>query len=453
MKFREITYTNKYTHYFLAFICLEIFLLIFFPTNRTEVDDGFWYAQGIRDEDYLDLFNPRFFLFLPLVKLLYDGVQLLSFNIDAYYFMCGLTMVFSGLTIVLLYDTLVAQLDLGKRTSLFICLFLLISYEYWRYSYVAEVYVISLFFIIWAFGLFVKLKKDKSIKNIILLSLLCSFTVLLYKPNFIPLFIAFPLIYLYLKKIKQLIIFYITGAFSIIFSFAIVYSLAIEDISFLEYLFGGTNVPVGDAYMSVFVIASNIISVLWLFSFQSAVGFIKNHFPHKVIEEELFLALQIDGAGSIFIICLVVMSAILILLIINAIKRKIYLTAYQKKTMVSVIAWFLIYAAFLMIMDPSSNEPWLMIQAPLIIIISVIIIKPLGKRKLWLAYLALFMLFINNSFGGLWLLKNPKYDYNLAKVEWLRQHSTERDIILSYGPVSLIRHLRYVTNTQVINIE
>jgi hypothetical protein len=428
-------------------------LLVFFPNNRTEVDDGFWYAEGVRDGAYLDLFNPRFFLFLPVMKLFYDTLLLMHIHVDAYLMMCTVSMIFSGLTIVLLYDILAAQLDIGKKTALVASIAVLISYEYWRYSYEAEVYIISIFLILLAFRWFMITKKQEGYLHAIMLAMLCAFTTLLYKPNFIPLFVAFPLIFLYFGKIKELVAFYITGAVIIIGSFALVYSYLPDEPSFLSYLFGGTNSPTGKPYMSIFVIASNIISVLWLFSTDSAVSFIVKEFPHKVIQEEIYLARQIDGYEFILWICLGLMLLILSVMIVRALIGKLTLSSYQKKAVATVVIWLIIYGSFLMIMDPSSNEPWLMVQVPILILISVLFVKPLKATRLWLVYSLLFILFINNSVGGMWLLRSSSYDYNKLKIAWLIENTGSDDIILSYGPISFIRYLRYKTKATVIDIE
>lgn len=448
-----LKFSNKYTYYLLAFICLEVFLFVFFPSNRTEVDDGYWYAQGVRDEDYLNLFNPRFLLFLPLMKLVYDFIHFLNINVDAYYLMCSVSMLFSGLSIVLLYDTLAAHLDLGKKTSFLASLAVLISYEFWRYSYEAEVYIISIFFILVAFRWFMATKKEQGFLHVVLLAVLCAFTTLLYKPNFIPLFIVFPLIFLYFGKSSHLIFFYIIGALVIVGSFSIVHSYLPTEVSFIDYLFGGTNQPVGQAYMSIFVIASNIVSVLWIFSADGAVNFIRDKFPHKVIEEEIYLAQQINGIEIVMWLCLASLFILLSILIVRAIIIKLILTPYQEKAVGIVVIWLAIYGAFLIFMDPSSNEPWLMVQIPIIILVSVLLVKPLKNSQLWLVYFLLFLLFINNSIGGIWLLKDSSNDYNKCKVQWLVENTDDNDIILSYGPISFIRYLRYTTSATIIDIE
>lgn len=387
------------------------------------------------------------------MKVLFEFTRVLHVNVDAYQLICSVSMIFSGLTIILLYDTLASQLDIGKKTSIFASLAVLFSYEYWRYSYEAEVYMISLFLIILAFRFFMVTRQATDYKHIIGLSILCALSTLLYKPNFIPLFIVFPLIYLYFGKIKHLILFYTIGAVAILGCFGLVYAFISYPSSYVHFLFGGTNTPIGQAYMSLFVVASNIISVLWLFSSDQAVAFISDKFPHKIIDEEVFLAKQVDGLEVFFWICLSILITLFIVLIIRALTKKLVLTPYQKKATGIVVIWLVFYSIFLLMLDPSSNEPWLMVQIPIIVLLSILFVKPLKSFKLWLPYTLLFVLFFNNAVGGMWLLKSTKYDYNRVKSEWLRVHAQPKDIIMSYGPISFIRYLRYSTRAEVINIE
>ena len=444
---------NKFIIYLTSFLLLEVFFITFFPANRTEVDDGYWYAAGIRDDAYLQLFNPRFFLFLPLVKLLYQGVTSLGLNIDAYNFMCIVTIVFSGMTLILLYDTLCNYLKFEKKNALPITLFVAVSYEYWRYSVEAEVYVMSMFFILWALRLFLKYKYVRDYRHVICLSILAAFTTLLYKPNFIPLFVVFPLLFLYYRKLIHLITYYGLSAIIIVGGFYLVFMQMDTDTGFLSYLFGGTNQPVGNPAVSALVIASNIMSVLWIFSFQEARAFIIDGFPHKVIEEEIFLAQQVGNFRYLLLLVLAATIALFLWLLINTIVKRKTFSIVRFRILFVLFLWISLYGGFLMIMDPTSNEPWLMLQIPIIILLGAVLIEPLGRKQRWLAYIFIFFIFINNALGGMGLLMDKEYDYYHQKSKWLRENTTEKDYIITYGPISYIRYLSYITPAEVINLE
>ncbi|MBL6448905.1 DUF2723 domain-containing protein [Fulvivirga sp. 29W222] len=436
-----------------SFLLLEVFFIAFFPANRTEVDDGYWYATDIRDSEYLELFNPRFFLFLPIVKLFYNTFSSLGLTLDAYDFMCVISIVFSGMMLILLYDTLCNYLKFQKKTAFAITVFVTISYEYWRYSVEAEVYVMSMFFILLTLRLFLKYKHTRKFGHVFLLSALAAFTTLLYKPNFIPLFVVFPLLFLYYRKIGHLVIYYSLSAIIIVGGFYIVHVQLSPGESFIGYLFGGTNHPIGNPMASTLVIASNIMSVLWVFSFDEATTFIVNGFPHKVIEEEVFLAQQVGELKYFLLLVLVATIVIFCWFVGNAIRKRKNFSVSRFRMLLVLVLWVLLYGGFLMLMDPTSNEPWLMLQVPIIILFGALLIEPLKRNQYWVIYGFLTLVFINNFLGGMNLLKDIHYDYYYQKSKWLISNATEKDYVISYGPVSFIRYMRYHTDAKVINLE
>ncbi|ELR73342.1 hypothetical protein C900_04194 [Fulvivirga imtechensis AK7] len=445
--------TNKLYVYLTAFFLVQIMLIAFYPANRTEVDDGFWYAAGIRDEPYLKLFNPRFFLFLPLFKALYELVSLTGLRIDAYHFMCAVSMIFAGLTLVLLYDILRQYMHFKTKTAFFIVALLAISYQFWRYSVEAEVYVLSMFLIVLILKLCLKLKESASWHHVLLLCILGAFTTLLYKPNFIPLYAVFPAIFLYYKRYKAFIVYYALSAVFIVGSFFIVYLQLPEEGTFLTYLFGGTNHPVGNPAVSVLVITSNILSLMWIFGFEEATTFIIDKFPHKVIQEELFLAQQIGREKYLLLGVLCLLALLFIILVVNAIRRRDVFKMGRFRILAIMALWVLVYGGFLLLMDPTSNEPWLMLQIPILVFFGAILIEPLSKSLQWIAPTFLVLVFINNTVGGMNLLRQLDYDYYYKKSEWLINNATGDDYIISYGPMSFIRYLRYYTDAEILNME
>ena len=445
--------TNKLYVYLTAFFLVQILFIAFYPANRTEVDDGFWYAAGIRDEPYLKLFNPRFFLFLPLFKALYEFVSLTGLRIDAYHFMCTMSMIFAGLTVVLLYDILRQYMHFKVKTAFFIVALLTISYEFWRYSVEAEVYILSMFLIVLILKLCLKLKQNASWSIILLLCILSVFTTLLYKPNFIPLYAVFPAIFLYYKRFKALVVYYAVSAVLIVASFFIVYIQLPMEETFLSYLFGGTNHPVGNPAVSILVIISNILSLMWVFGFNDATTFIIDEFPHKVIQEELYLAQQIGREKYLLLGVMCLLALVFLALVINAIRKRGVYRMGRFRILAIMALWTLVYGGFLLLMDPTSNEPWLMLQIPILVFFGALLIEPLPKNQQWLAPTFLVLVFINNTVGGMNLLRNMEYDYYYQKSRWLINNTTSEDYIISYGPMSFIRYLRYYTDAEVLNME
>lgn len=445
--------TNKFIIYLGAFFLIQTIFIAFYPANRTEVDDGFWYAAGIRDEPYLDLFNPRFFLFLPAFKSLYDVISLTGLRIDPYHLMCAVNMIFAGLTIILLYDILRQFMHFKERTALFIVILLAVSYEFWRYSVEAEVYIVSMFLILMMLRMFLQFKHDASWQSIVAICIAGAFTTLLYKPNFIPLYAVFPAILLYYKRFNAFVIYYAVSAVLIVGAFFVVYTQLETTDSFLAYLFGGTNDPVGNPAVAVLIIASNILSVMWIFSFDEASTFIIEKFPHKVIEEEIYLAQQVGHAKYFLLAVLIALACIIAVFFVNAFRRRKMYRLGRFRILAIIILWIAVYGGFLLIMDPTSNEPWLMLQIPFVVLFGAVLIEPLQNRQWWLAFAFLILVFINNTVGGMNLLRDLNYDYYYQKSRWLIHNTTSDDYIISYGPISFVRYLRYYTDAEVLNME
>lgn len=445
--------TNKYIIYLTAFLFIEMLFIAFYPANRTEVDDGYWYAAGIRDEPYLKLFNPRFFLFLPLYKVLYQLAGLTGIQIDPYHFMCAISMLFAAGTVILLYDLLTRYMHFQVKTAVFVVALLTISYEFWRYAVEAEVYILSIFLILVALKLFLNFKESTSWQMVVSLCCLGAFTTLLYKPNFIPLYAVFPVILIYYKRYTAFVIYYAVSAVLIVGAFFVVYMQLDSQEGFLAYLFGGTNVPVGNPAVAILVIASNVLSVVWIFSFEEATSFIIEKFPHKVIQEEMYLAQQVGSARYILLAGLAILGCLTLILIINAfLRRKVYQLG-RFRILATIILWIAVYGSFLLVMDPTSNEPWLMLQVPFVILIGALLIEPLQQNHWWIAVAFLGLVFLNNTIGGMNLLRDLDYDYNYKKSQWLVNNSTSDDYIISYGPISYIRYLRYYTDAEILNME
>lgn len=443
----------KPAHYLFAFILIEAFLFIFYPQNRTEVDDGYWYAQLVRDEEISNLFNPRFMVFLPLVKILYQASNSLLGHIDAYSFMSSLSIVLSGITIVLLFDVLRKNLNLNFHASLIGSLLLLFSYEYWRYSYEAEVYIISILLILFSFRLHLSSLQNPQLKKTLILAIIGVSAALIYKLNAIPVFIAFPLIYIWKKRIKEAVLLCFTGAALFILSTFLIHHFFLEDHPYLNFLLGGINDPAGSPFLSVFVVASNFISVLWIFANDHVVSIVKNAFPHKIMDEEILIAKQVGLWESILWLLSFILLVLFIALTIKSFKAKRSYNALEKDALLSSLIWLIVYSIVLMVLDPSSNEPWLMVQLPLAILLTLTLKDALNRSGLYIFYTALGILLFINLAGGILLLQNQHYNYNRKKSEWLINNAQAEDTILSYGPISLIRFLRYYSKAEVISIE
>ena len=430
-----------------------LFFIVSFPNNRVEADDAFWYAQIVRDGTIDGFFNPRFMLYLPFCKLLYSTITLIFPAVDAYLFMCVLSMFFSVLVILLVYKISTSLFKFNKNAGIFLGLLVLFSYQYWRYSMEAELYILSLFFLLLALREF--LNYDRSARRLGQIILISALAVLFYKPNFIPIFLCFPLVFVLRRWWKDAVIFYAGTGTLVLLSIVLIYTLAnYIEAPFLYYLTGGVPAPTGNPLMSVFVVASNIVSTLWVYSVAEIVDFVELKLVDKVLVEELYLNNQVTWELMFLYITTFVIAAAVVYLVVASVKHKVRTKSHEiSEPVIILMAWVGAYALFLLVMDPTSNEPWFMVQIPLLWLFVVLVNSAKFLSKTPVSLLLIVVLVVHNYVGGINLLKDVKYDYNTMKSRWLVENASGEDVIISLGPTAFIRYLRYHTEARVINLE
>jgi len=429
-----------------------LFLFLTFPENRSEADDAFWYAALVRDEPVNALYNPRFLLFLPLIKAIYILIPVA----DAYIFMCVVSMLFAAGILVLLRRILLAHTNLDRAVVWWIILLTLLSYEFWRYSFESEVYMIAIFLILLTLDRQLKIYQEGlNGRRLVILILVSSFTVLVYKPAFLAVFIAFPLFFLFRKLYRALVLFYATSGVAIIGVYYLTYLLyTLGPENFISHLLGGVNNPTGSALMAPVVVISNFCATAWIFGVEELKSTVTRVFAHKVMMEELLTASQVNGWSYFLIVLVLLLVTLFLFLVINAI-REIRRSGLEWTGFYWVMTALIdIYGGFLLVMDPSSNEPWLILSIPIAIILGKLLIQPLGRRgSLIIPWTFVLILGVYNYIGGIGLLQNRNVDYNFLKADWLNNHTGSNDLVLSLGPMSFVRYIDYYSKASVYNYE
>jgi hypothetical protein len=434
------------------FIGVLLFLYLTYPENRTEADDAFWYAALVRDANIHSLYNPRFLLFLPLMKILHGLVP----SMEVYDFMCFVSMIFAAGILVLLRITLKEFTDLNRSVIMWTLLLTLVSYEFWRYAFESEVYMLAIFLVLLTFYYHLKIfTYGISPLRLIILIAVSSFTVLVYKPAFLAVFVAFPVFFLIRKYYRQAIVLYGVSGIIVLAGYYLTYLVyTIRPDTFIAHALGGTNDPKGSALMAPIVVVSNFVATAWVFGVGELKSTVARVFSHKVMQEELLTASQVGDWSYVLIVLAVILGILFVVSLLFAV-RHIRKNGLGWSAIYSVLLlMIIIYGGFLLFMDPSSNEPWLMLTIPLAILIAKCIIEPLveqGKYIIPWAFILVFLVY--NYIGGIGLLKDRNYDYNYLKSAWLNRNTESSDIIFSLGPMSFVRYLDYYAAAPAYNFE
>lgn len=439
---------QKLINLFSVFILICIVLLLTNPGNRSESDDGYAYAYLVKTQSWATLFQPRFLLFLPMLKGIYLLLSAVHINIDIHDLMVYFSIACSAITIIIFYFFQNVVLNFNKKSSLWGSLFLLFSYGYWRYSVEAEIYTISNLLCIAVLFVILKTikeqkpKKNNSLAKIIWAGILAALSICVYKPNAIPVIIVFPFIFILYKRWNLFFVYGITAVVLFVAIFLILYKVFAPPTTFTAYLLEGSSRSYGSPLVTVFVVVSNIFSTNFIYGINTITQFIHNHFPANVITEEIFTA-QANGVWNYIAFSTFILAAIIFAIIFIKNFKNIF-SASKTKTGIIFIAWIVCYAAILFYLDPNSPEPWTMIILPMITLLNIIFIIPLfqkGNSKL--AWLFWGLLILHNYIGGYKLISSESTDFSVHETGWLVKNSQPGDLILSLGSRTTLAYIQY----------
>lgn len=426
----------------LIFTALFLFFLISFPGNRSEADDGFHYAYLVKTQGWAHLLQPRYLLFLPLCKVLYNLTRL-----DPYLLMCIVSSLCSAGTLLLCYRLMSRVMQLPRSAALWGCAFLLFSYGYWRYSVEAEVYSISNLFCVAV--LYIILRG----RYVVLAGLLAGLAVLIYKPNAMPLFFVFPFAFLLKRRWASFFIYPAIGGLVVLAGYFLAYRYVTPSGTFLQFLAEGASRSYGSVFVTIFVVLSNVVATGFLYGIDPVEHFIRAKFPANLIVEEVYAA-NANGFGNLLaIITLLLLAVAMIVLLVIALRRLSRRNFRGEQGI--LLGWIIVYAGVLLYLDPNSPEPWTMLMVPLMLLLTAALIAPLfdNLRTSRFAWMVIALLFLHNFIGGYGVIAKEKSDYIAQRTGWLKEHAQKGDLILSLGSRSTLAYIVYYSPATICSPE
>ncbi|WP_416437932.1 hypothetical protein [Phnomibacter sp. MR] len=438
--------------YVAVFFALVCFYLLSFPGNRSENDDGYFYAYAIRSYDYVSILFPRYLLFLPTFKGLLSLVQWFMPSADAYLLMCMVSAIASAISVLLFYFLLKTYFQLSTVLARLCAISFMCSYGYWRYAVEAEVYTVSLLFcLLTVFAACVSMANGFHWKPLMMTALLAAISVLWYKPAGVVVLVAVP-VYFLLQKIAavQIAAWSILVAVIVLCVYAVAFQFNETNISFWQYINSGIEQSPGHVLNALPVVSSNVVSLNFIYAFPPVVQLIEQWFPGKQLVEEVYTAKQ-HASLALLAACTGALFFSLALFVIWQIRRSISLHGFLKNPF---SLWLVMYTIALLIVDPGSPEPWLMIQPALFAVFGIyffpLIVKHTSKQLL---YALVIVLCLHNFVGGYLFIKNPNEDYTRFQSAWLINNATEKDMVISLGSASAVRYLLYYGQAKVFTGE
>lgn len=440
----------------LLLICIWGIYILLMPVNRTENDDGYNYAWQVLHGTDAELFQSRYPLFLPFERLVYSACRFLHLHADAYMTMVWVSSVFAIGALYFFYCLLRRRFMLSMRSSVHLTLLLAFSYGFWRYAVEAELYSISHFLIF--LSLYLLTKPAKPWLSVFLASLTGALAVLLYKPNFIPLFLAFPFYLIFIKNSKALLLYLIAGAAGILSGYALIFlSVQVSQPTYLSYLFSGSDGNAGNPLMAFFVFLSDIASSNFLYGFPWITSLIHSRFPGNMIVEEILTAsfYPVLNKTALVTSLLLAITALILLVRRFGLSQPSPDTQGQRSLLRVMWLWLIVYWMILSFLDPNSPEPWMMLVPPLFFIIGFELVfrleSPERPEASNISFFLIAVLIVHNLVAAVIPNLNKASDYNKNQAEALLSAVSQNDTILCFGSYTEFYYLRYYTHARVIN--
>ncbi|WP_153798951.1 protein O-mannosyl-transferase family [Foetidibacter luteolus] len=448
---------NIYT-YLLSGIAIAVFLLISFPGNRSETDDGYSYAYFIGHYPFADQFRGKFVLFLPFFKFIYNIYSNIIGQPDAYLFMCSVSALCSTVTILLCYRILQKYFQVSKAMAAAFAGLILFSYGFWRYSVEAEVYALANLLNCIVLLLILKATSTAGKTHtgyVILASAVAAFSVLCYKPNFVPVMASYPLIFLLQKKVRWFIIFQAVCIALILVGYyaAYVNSSSFQRLSFTGFINSETVVSGGNPLLAIFIFAENITGLNFIFGIDSVTEIMQKKLASKDLVAEIYTA-KFNGAFNYVAIATFILVTGLALFLLYR-----YIVAKEKTKFTArhalLAVHFVLYMAIVIYFDPNSPEPFVMAVVPFWLLVGSTVGKTFEKKNLVLPlYLFIAALLLHNIAAGYLMYRNKNTDYLVYRSNWLLAHARQGDVILSdWRSGGLAKYMKYHSAAEVFWID
>lgn len=435
--------------------------------NFSETDDVYAFAYRTENFLYSHVSDPRLMLYHMSMRAIYlatNGLLTpLGVEVSGLACMRMFSAICGAITLWLMIKILRKDFKLSTNTAWLGAAFLSVSYGFWRYAAEAEVYIPATMLCLLVFHLMLA-ERFQHLLAMLLIGALSGLIVLFYQPSVIPLFFAFPFLILYRDKLLHVLAYGLTGVFVVIAGYLAGFFLFWTEplsldsfLAFLSQRAGEFMIPsmsiktvIVSILRSGLALSHDFISANWVFAFQPALDFVARVFPGNVIIEEVFLAKQVGAwLYLLFITHILLAIAIVYLLFKNSLNiKKIEIT----RPFVVIVIWVLINGAIIGRLNPAGIEAWIMLLAPLLILVSVCIFEPITKGKITSKILPVLLisLLFHNFFGGMKLVFDPGYEYHRVKGNWVIENATENDLVLIAGDAGFVETLRYLSKANVV---
>lgn len=471
-----------------AVLVLGAYFLVV-PHNHTEAEDAYWFAYRVRDHAFGSLFDVSHLLYLPLMKALAVGLHLEE---SAFELMLYASKAFGFLTVCLLALFLRRRCRLALSLCLLSAALLAVSYGFWRYSNTPEVYAAASFTsLLTCYLLF---RDDLSLPAVIGGAVTGAVAVLFHLVNLSLIAVAVPAFFVLRRQYRHLLTYgavvavLVGGAYAVAWQVnpelrkqaaTLVEEYAPEDQAAaaegaVPETTAGTEAsprPSGEEQTALaaesqpllqqlarttlsggVALGQSLVSGNFLFGYSWFRSKASSVLPHHSLEEEKLLGRAAPFASRL--LPPITLAALLVLLLVLAFqwaRRKAWTGVRSASIAVPVALWLATHTLLVLLYGAGNVEHWITAAVPLWITGALVFVAPLyAAHKVLLIALAL-VLAAHNYAGGMLLMHDRGVDYNSLKAQWLVEHTSKNDLILTGDANIFSSFLKYHSPAQVVS--
>ncbi len=421
---------NNRLFYLFVFAGFLLIYILSISENIAISHDSIFYVLGVKQG--LWEFHPHHLLYHIFNQAVYTVSEFIYSGSDVSFVMSAVNSVFGAAAITLTVKILAEKFGYDRLSSVSFAGIIAFSYGVWYYSACVEVYIIPLFFVLLSYYYFFE---DKFAHT----GLYAGLATLFHQ--------------MYIFMLPVLLITYLSkkSKFSGILKSTLVYS-AVVGIPYILVLIFYYNVSgisdslnvltkyahelphhwssfgLGILINDIIGLGRAVLSIHFLYSFESIQTLLFEKFPHNSFMEEIFLVRNMPVFLSYFL-------SLFALLLVAAIIRyfiKAVIAMIKDKSHLVHKVWFLAYVIIfgLFFSFWSSNNPEFWISIYTISMISIFrFIKP-GKTERIIAITVFLLMMIFNLLSTIQYAKDPMNDLYLNRIEKIENDLEKTDIII-----------------------
>jgi hypothetical protein len=445
---------------------LIAFYAITMPKNTVEAIDGYDYALAAETIPLAHTHDTRSILFHKINRIAYVTAAQLKPDIHAYELLRWQSILVAAGAVLLFARLMIIGFEVAPTAAWIGAGFLAANYGFWRYGTEVEVYAASTFLILATLNIIIDAERraPTSLFGLVPAGMLGGLAASYYQPNAIALFLAAPVLLLSRQSFWRFAAYGATGTLVVIAILCAAYGVREQHLPTIAQLLHfinerGEEFPTphlslwsfGQATLSV---SHDLVSSHWLYGFDSVTRWLATHIPKRFhrFEETIYAAQRASALVNIAAIAFALLIASSIALLTYGVRHRA--RAVPIRLVAYMVAWFLIHTAVTVVLDPSTEEPWIIATTPLIVLLTVFCIAPAcangGERS---AKAALACLVLVNYFGGVAIYANPDHERRRVAMAYLNANARPGDVLVaSSSEHSDWLHARYRIGMTVIRV-